>query len=439
MRVREMMKGKKRNLRGLNNKGMSLVEVLIAVAILAVVAAPLLKSFVSATQYNAKAKEKQRLTTAAQSIMEGFKSFDIEELCWQFSGDAAHLFQVHGAAEGYWEIPCFDRDGDGAFDTSILTGLDGVKGFVPSGDNCYEFALKNISFEGKYFDAKVEASPNANVVSEQNLISVESMNGYLDGVYKQQVSQDAIMYGDILSKVLDELNTMDGIYEYELEHLDKDKIIVTKLTTVHITADPSNPDINKVTVESRYDYSVNNYPYFKSDGSEDFFSYSDLVTSSVVNVYDNTDTVTNGAKLENVFLYYYPAYNSSATGAKIASETIHIQNDTSMEKNIYFIKQKNTALSAGVLFTCESSYTPTITGSGAMILHHNLHENLASPGSPVGTVTFSGFAFTYPFLLEDKDEILLFDLNVTIYNQGAADGGFADTPLLEFKGSMNNK
>lgn len=430
----------KKNLRQQNNNGMSLVEVLIAIAILALVTAPLLRSFVFATQYNARAKENQRVTTAAQSIMEGFKAFDIEDLCWQFSGDAAHLFQVHGATESFWEIPRNDRDGDGAFDTSILTGVDGAKEFVPSGDNCYEFALKNISFEGKHYDAKVYVSPGTNAVSKKNLISVENMNGYLDGVYKQQVTQDAIMYGSILNKVLDELNDKDGVYEYEMEHLDKSKIKITKITTFRIAADAGNPDINKVTVESRYEYTVTNYPYYKADGTEGSFNYSGFVSYVETEpVYDNTNTIANGAKLENVFCYYYPAYNSGAVGAQIASETIHIQNDTGTEKKIYLIKQKNTALSDGVLFTCESGYLPTVTGSGAMVLYHNMYENLASPGSPVGTVSISGFSVDYPFLLDDKDEILLFDLNVTIYEEGAADGGFTVAPLLELNGSMNNK
>ncbi|MDE6129037.1 MAG: type II secretion system GspH family protein, partial [Lachnospiraceae bacterium] len=84
----------------LNNKGLSLVEILVAVVILALVTGPLLHSFVSAARYNQRAKERQRTTTAAQSVMEGFKAFDLEELCWQFSGDPAHPFRVYSGATG---------------------------------------------------------------------------------------------------------------------------------------------------------------------------------------------------------------------------------------------------------------------------------------------------------------------------------------------------
>ena len=63
---------------------MSLIEILVAIMILTVVTGPLLHSFVTAIKLNAKAKEKQRVTTAAQSIMEGFKAYTLEELCLQF-------------------------------------------------------------------------------------------------------------------------------------------------------------------------------------------------------------------------------------------------------------------------------------------------------------------------------------------------------------------
>ena len=70
--------------RKLNNRGMSLIEILVAIIILAVVTGPLLHSFVTAIKLNSKAKEQQRVITAAQSIMEGFKAYTLEELCMQF-------------------------------------------------------------------------------------------------------------------------------------------------------------------------------------------------------------------------------------------------------------------------------------------------------------------------------------------------------------------
>ena len=60
--------------------GFSLVELLIAVIILAIIVVPMLHGFVTSARMNGKAKQVQRATTVAQDIMEGLKAYDIEEL-----------------------------------------------------------------------------------------------------------------------------------------------------------------------------------------------------------------------------------------------------------------------------------------------------------------------------------------------------------------------
>ncbi|MGN0431665.1 MAG: prepilin-type N-terminal cleavage/methylation domain-containing protein [Lachnospiraceae bacterium] len=442
-----MQKRQEKKTKKLNNSGMSLIEVLVAVLILAVVTGPILSSFVSAIRYNAKAKEKQRVTTAAQSIMEGFKAYDIEELCWQFNGE--HPFRVVADTFSFSETAISDHvlDGviaaDGINDTSIMTAPDGTRIFVPASDNRYEFVLQNITFEGTTYDAKVTAVPHTaadGLAGVQSITDMETMNGYLDAVYKQSSGQDSVMYAEVLSKVLDKLNEKDAVYEYELENLDKDKINVTKETYINIT---SVGGVDKVTVEYKYYYTVTDYPYFNEEGVESTFSLpedgvtTDFVSPSSVTVYDNTNTVSNGAKLETVYCYYYPSYGNVG-GTRIASDTIYINNSTGVAKDVYLVKQVNTSLSNGQLLTCESSYMPDIIGSGSINLYHNLYENLASPGSAVGTVDLSG---VNPIgeLVSNGPAVLLYDIQVSVYEQGAAAAGFTTAPLLVLDGSMNNK
>lgn len=436
-----------------NNAGMSLVEVLVAVAILALVTGPVLSSFVSALTYNSRAKEKQRVTTAAQSIMEGFKAYDMEELCWQFyefgMAGATHSFKVVADTGSASEIPVSDHvlDGviaaDGILDISIMTAPDGSKVFVPAPDNCYEFVLKDIAFESACFDAKVTVSPHVaadGIAGVQGLADMETMNGYLDAVYKQSAGTDAAMYAQILSQVLEKLNDKDAVYEYELENLDKDKITVSKETYLNLNA---TGGIDTATVEIKYYYTVTDYPYFDEEGNEKTFSLpqegmtTDFVSVPVTTIYDNTNTVAYGAGLENVYFYYYPAYGN-VDGVRIASDTIYLNNATGTAKNVYLIKQKNTALTDGQLFTCESSYTPDVTGNGIINLYHNLTENLASAGSAVGTVDLNGVN-AIAELVSVQNEVLLYDVQVAVYGQGAADAGFVEAPLLVLDGSMNDK
>ena len=83
----------------LDNKGFSLVEVLIAMLIMAVVSVPILSCFVSAAKYNGKAKTNQHITGAAQSIMEGFKANTMESLVKQFNGEETFRVVDHVHAD----------------------------------------------------------------------------------------------------------------------------------------------------------------------------------------------------------------------------------------------------------------------------------------------------------------------------------------------------
>lgn len=62
--------------RKMNNKGFSLVEVIVAMAILAIISIPLLSYFMDSIKYNAVMRTKQQATLEAQSIIEQLKLED---------------------------------------------------------------------------------------------------------------------------------------------------------------------------------------------------------------------------------------------------------------------------------------------------------------------------------------------------------------------------
>ena len=428
MRNRESQKKRK-----LNNKGMSLVEILVAVVILAMVTGPLLHSFVSAARYNQHAKERQRATTAAQSVMEGFKAFDLEELCWQFSGDPTHPFRVYSGATG----------------SSVGTYIGEVAGerqFIPTADGTYEFVVRNISFEGMLYDAKINLSPAA---AEVSVPSMETMNGYLDAVYKQPNQQDMQAFSEVVTKVWHALvdeELEDGspnpyhdfVYTYEQGDVDKNKIRLEKTTVVNINTSGS---VSTVTVSVNYHYEVADYPFYPTDELHpEYFDLEGDISIPSVTIYDNTDTVSNGALLGDVYLYYYPAYSSGPTGTRIANETIEIYNSSGVERNVYLIKQKNTTISDTQLNTCENSYTPAVVGipadSGSKInLFHNLYQNLSGLGSTTGTVSISGMGDVKTDMFTEKGEILLYKVEISIYESGS---DFSGTALLTLSGTMND-
>lgn len=63
-----------------SNKGFTLLELMIAVAILAIIIAPMLRGFVTSHRVNAKSRHLMRATTLAQNEMEIFEKEKLEDL-----------------------------------------------------------------------------------------------------------------------------------------------------------------------------------------------------------------------------------------------------------------------------------------------------------------------------------------------------------------------
>ena len=81
-----------------DNKGMTLIELLVAIAMLGVVVSPFLKTFTISARQNNKARETFRATTVAQNLMEGLRAFSLEEICTQVNNDVANtkLYMPNG-------------------------------------------------------------------------------------------------------------------------------------------------------------------------------------------------------------------------------------------------------------------------------------------------------------------------------------------------------
>lgn len=415
----------------LNNNGMSLVEVIIAVVILSLVMIPLLQTFVSAARFTARARERQRVTTVVQSIMEGFKAYDIEDLCMQFNG--AEPFLLYGAVDGYNEIgiPSVDNTGAAAV-------------FIPHTDNSYQFAVRGLLVDGKKYDAQIEVTPYPGY----NMTSVDNINQYLDAVYRQDAQQDYENYDKILDEITDALNAKNTdpanpVYQESTKAgLDTDKISVEKTTVINIG---KTDDIYKVTVKSSYSYKVENYELFKLDGTmEPVAAWEGVLTAPEETIYDNTATREQGAVLGNLYYFYYPAYDNEIP---FASEKLVFHNNTGELKNIYLVKQKTPGISDIQINTLENTYAPVIEGNDAanIRMYHNLDSHILS-GSPLLRASFSGVT-TVPDaetpvsdFLSEKERILLYKVVVSAYEEGAAADNFAGHEvLLRLDGSMNSR
>ena len=136
-----------------SNAGFSLVELLIAVTILAIIVIPLLHMFVTSTRINVKSRQMLRATTVAQDIMEGLKAYTLEEVRTQFA-------PPEGVSPGTYYYP---SNGFYVLNTNLIQG--GVREITElgpdvTGEEVYYFGIENLKIQGGEYDAliKLDAS-----------------------------------------------------------------------------------------------------------------------------------------------------------------------------------------------------------------------------------------------------------------------------------------
>ena len=107
-----------------NSKGFTLVEVLIAVSILAIAVIPLLANFVLSSKVNVKSKRTLNGTMVAQNIMEGISAFGVESTIVQLEDQTASPIKLRFMPEGM-EVGNWGR---ASFATTTSTVSDPITG-----------------------------------------------------------------------------------------------------------------------------------------------------------------------------------------------------------------------------------------------------------------------------------------------------------------------
>ena len=372
-----------RNIKKLNNEGFSLVEVLVAVIILALVAGPILMAFVMSARFNARARENQRISTVAESVMEEFKGFSIKD-----------------AKANYEDISA-------------------------PGSGTYRFANTK-TIDGGTYDIRVTATPirdkeaavlNGADTSKDSYIKAAPMDPYYDYVYTQDLYQDKRIYDQILNDVY---TYLDDNYDFSTtdpgksaSDLNKDKINVNRTVVAEITGSDTDQAVKMLFI---YDFNISNYPITGHSSVSYSFPYT-ITEESAVKYYK---------ELNNVYLFYSPGYNSipAKKVAQIKSDTVIIANHSSRAINAYVTKQVNPLYSDADRFTCDTEYRPNIYPAGAGAVNLVTHIN--------DTDSVEGFN-------NHSHDSLMYSVKVEVFESGAKAAGFPGTALYTLDGSINSK
>lgn len=454
--------------RKLNKKGMTLIEVVTAMAILAIVITPVLRIFASTSGTNLRSRRRQRATVVAEATMESFKAYSVEQLCKQF---------MSGGFKGTENMV---SSSSGNPTTMSVVGIYATGESSPlkadqtlnRDASAYRFKVNNVASESVFYDVEIMVTPDTSHTAE--MLYVENTNEYSDAI----ISLDEDMGYDVLSEFETVAKTQFETY-FESSHPgatshNVDDIDISKLkrlielevsdsgTTQTVTAKVT------YTCQAKVSYKYMSGPVGSATSNTGTVTFDDSVmkvecklpddssTDTEWTVYDNSSTIggvnVDGkqSKLNNIFLYYFPTYKS-VYGAEAEDEIKISGNLTNLYKasassdpraegyealKITVMKQLATTMDDTSLNSGEVGYdvdlNGTFTGNGEVELYTNLSENFSPLGSVCKAPSISGFG-----TVESSDK-RLYDTFITLYNVEihVYDAGTTDE-VAYFSGTIN--
>lgn len=377
---------RRRHRRKLNNVGISLVELIVAMALLMIVTVPILYTFVYSARNNARARLRQQTTAAAQTVMENLKAYSVEEICKDFDDKT---FPVSTPAPGSTTV----------FDESIVSGATvGAEGVTYS-EGAIELKISGMEYQRQTYDVDIKLTGHGSQAS--CIDSLIYMNPTQDNGVSYAVS-NAAMDSDALLKIMeivalkwnDEENAADPAPDPPANHspleVDASKIEIT-MRELKVDVDQAGSEY-VAKVSCVYTYKVTDHPYVNATtGASGTFSIPETTYQ-----YDLSGSGAGAQEIFNqstplkyLYLYYYPAYNyipgvgSLDPGApvRVGKDQIVIDNTTGTEIACYIYKQKNLAISDARLRTSEGSYQTYIDLNNASIRDDNLRTILGGDGT----------------------------------------------------------
>ena len=438
--MKKILGGKKRD-----NRGMSLIEVVVAIAILSIVMLTVLHSFVYSARYNARSRERQQTTAAAQTVMENFKAYSVQE-----------IFDKCAATPGSF----------------TLSGGEGeVRAGSPGGD--MEFAIMGMYYQNQRYDVKVNLTSHNSLAADVDTLLYSNPTQEHAAAYVGDAGTDVAA----LRGIMEEVAAVWTQREQGARPGDRSRTHITRRELkVDITHSSSGGNY-VAQVSCTYFYDVTGYPYIKDAyGGTDTFDISgeypvDLSGTGGAGAGSAREIYNQGSSLECLNLYYYPAYSyvpgDPGTGVpdadsqvRVGEDHIYINNYSDTDVRCYIYKQKNLAVSDARLSTSENVYKVNLHLTNAYVYNDNLNTVL---GNDEGSLTdsrinvsvtgrggrYHGIGYVAAGIHESNMGIpampmptdmptetvekkrLMYDVLISVYNQGDLESGGTALSTLE--------
>ena len=447
----------------LNNSGMSLMEVVISITILAVVAIPVLHSLTTAMVYNSKARIRQEMTLKAESIMESFKGYSLKELNEMFTsgtgiaglpgakytpaGDPAKpeefLKTAPAAGEsftfGIWnltdaknnqytvEIKATSngienvlemKDMDGTKDAIFNAGVERTFDTTASNEAWKDFKDNHVTEAVTFFNSMTDDAGNPITVvnaagdpmDETHLTSPE-VEGYLE-LYDRRLTFD-VKDGGSGNYVV----TAKMVYRYYLKDVSCYKKVIPESPSDAYPGEAESASSVPPSTSTEIGFAGEQMYKDFPESSDDYFEYIVEMKSGEeeITIYDRP--VSDG--LYRLFIYYYPQYELGENKKDI----IEINNSAAIDGlECYIIKQRARDINDTKTELYEDSYGGVVAAgvnAGMTNIYHNFDINIAGGSSHVAPNISGSYKKADSFSESDdfkEEEAISYKLELTIKN-----------------------
>ena len=340
-------------MRKMDDKGFSLVELLIAVCILGIIVVPLLNSFLSSYRMNARSRQTLRATTLAQNEMEIFEKESVEDLStlpefvYDSSANPTGYQVTESATSGRYS---FKREG-------IINDESGRAMF----DVYVELDPQRTNASDRYYDE------NSKELMTMNTISALDSATYVQTIrtLNNTVDEDSDAYTFFYNNKLEGCN-------WPLDWFESD---ISREIKLDITQQ-ENGGKTYTKAKVTYEYSLNRPDIMKS-GYLDYMPVEQII-------YDNSqhlDEDGNPIELKSVYLFYAPRFEYGNSNY----DTIVINNEAGLPIDIYVVRQEMLQAGASDATQIENVpatylsklkiYDKVSGGKSAATYHTNLNIN----------------------------------------------------------------
>lgn len=285
-----------------NNKGVSLVEVLVTIAMIVIIAGPLINSLLNSRLVNSNARVIQNGTIAAQDMAEQFKAIEIDELLGKYNDK--YEYEESTGIYTFKDISVNGPDGENFL---VDVTLDPTAYTSGSGNT----------------DGKVEV----NNVSTPGLSSIYGSNCIK--LYKYYVAADQDLKEMFAGKVTDS-NALSQMYNSQRENL-------SKSTDIKIVC-----KYNKNTERYEYNIALDMNYYFKYQEGVNWKTATVKHSEVVEGITFAKEQIHSIYLVCPVFdIYYKGTEIPAATGNMYADDSINITYEMAnptegIQPNLYF-------------------------------------------------------------------------------------------------------